>query len=145
MAVCRYFNFPEIRSRGCITVDVRTRARPFYATNRDRAVALRRSPTDAEERLWYWLRRRHLGGWRFRRQAVIGPFIVDFVCLAARLIVEVDGSQHADNAADVARTRWLEGEGYRVIRFWNDDVLTATETVVEAIGDALGGRLPPPP
>ncbi len=124
---------------------MRTRDRPFYAKNRRHAGALRQSPTDAEERLWYWLRRRHLGGWRFRRQALIGSFIVDFVCLAARLIVEVDGSQHADNAGDLARTRWIEGEGYRVIRFWNDDVLTATETVVEVIRDAVSGRGPPPP
>ena len=95
-----------------------------------RARELRQSPTDAEICLWSRLRRRQLGGFRFRRQQPIGPYIVDFFCPEARLIVEVDGGQHANSAADEIRTRWIEERGYRVIRFWNNDVLGNTEGVL---------------
>jgi very-short-patch-repair endonuclease len=83
---------------------------------------LRRNETDTEKRLWYRLRRQQLNGFRFRRQHPIGPFIVDFVCLSEKLIVELDGGQHAEQiTADSERTAWLEGRGYRVLRFWNND------------------------
>ena len=99
---------------------------------------LRRDATLAERRLWQQLRFRQLDGHRFRRQAPIGRFVVDFVCFEQLLIVEVDGGQHAERAQeDAKRTRWLEGEGFRVLRFWNSDVLQNTEAVVESIRGAL--------
>ncbi|HEX3123886.1 MAG TPA: endonuclease domain-containing protein [Rhodanobacteraceae bacterium] len=109
------------------------------------AKRLRAAMTDAEKRLWYRLRRRQLANWRFRRQVPIGTYIVDFACVEAMLIVEVDGSQHLESATDRARDRWLQGEGYRVLRFWNDDVLARTEGVMTQILDALGSNRPLPP
>src|SRR5882762_6608753 len=96
---------------------------------------LRLTPTDAEIRLWSRLRRKQLEGFRFRRQHPLGPYVVDFFCAEAKLIVEVDGGQHADDGE--ARTRWLEARGYRVIRFWNNDVLANTDGVLRMILDAL--------
>ena len=102
------------------------------------ARALRANQTDAETRLWLRLRDRRLAGAKFRRQAAIGPYIADFACFPARLIVELDGGQHAQDAdADAARTAWLEGQGFRVLRFWNNDVLANTEGVLERILEAL--------
>ncbi|NKB56735.1 MAG: DUF559 domain-containing protein [Alphaproteobacteria bacterium] len=105
---------------------------------------LRSNLTDTERRLWYRLRRRQCAGFRFRRQVPIGAFVVDFACLSEMLVVEVDGGQHADEVErDAVRTAWLEKEGYRVIRFWNNEVLQNTDGVVEAIERAL--RSAPPP
>jgi len=102
------------------------------------ARALRANQTDAEARLWTGLRDRRLAGAKFRRQVAIGPYIADFTCFAARLIVELDGGQHAHDAnADAARTARLEGQGFRVLRFWNNDVLANTEGVLERILEAL--------
>ncbi len=99
---------------------------------------LRTYPTEAEKRLWTVLRRQQVEGHRFRRQAPIGRYIVDFVCLRRRLVVEVDGGQHASRVqADTARTAWLESQGFRVLRFWNNNVLGNTNGVVEAIRQAL--------
>ena len=100
-----------------------------------KARELRRDPTDAERALWRHLRRRQMDGHKFRRQQAIGRFIVDFVCLERRLVVEVDGGQHGDEQAgyDCRRTTWLRLEGYRVLRFWNGDVLREPEGVVEVI------------
>ncbi|MDZ4381357.1 MAG: DUF559 domain-containing protein [Parvibaculum sp.] len=94
---------------------------------------LRVEATDAEARLWQRLRNRMLGGFKFRRQFPVGPYIADFVCIERKLIVELDGGQHADNPADERRTRFLELRGYRVIRFWNPDVLANTDGVLEMI------------
>jgi len=103
-----------------------------------KARRLRTYPTEAEKRLWTVLRRQQVEGYRFRRQAPIGRYIVDFVCLRRRLVVEVDGGQHATRGqADAARTAWLESQGFRVLRFWNNDVLGNTNGVVEAIRQAL--------
>lgn len=99
----------------------------------ERARRLRRDATDAERRLWAALRDRRLRDYRFRRQHPVGNFIVDFVCTRHRLIVEADGGQHAENEADRRRTAWLEGEGWRVLRFWNNDILANTEGVIQAI------------
>ncbi len=99
------------------------------------ARALRQNSTDAESRLWRHLRGKQIGGVRFRRQQPIEPYIVDFFCPEARLIVEVDGGQHADDS-DI-RTRWLESRSYRVIRFWNNDVLSNTDGVLTMILQAL--------
>jgi very-short-patch-repair endonuclease len=95
---------------------------------------LRRDSTDAERTLWLQLRDRRLQGWKFRRQVSIDPYIVDFLCLDAKLVIEVDGGQHDENRAkDEVRTRFLEGFGLRVIRFWNNEVLGNLEGVLERI------------
>ena len=102
--------------------------------NTKRARELRSSLTDAEQRLWHILKRRQIAGVKFRRQQPIGPFIVDFVCFDPRVVVEVDGGQHAEQLReDQTRTRWLEAQGYRVLRFWNNDVLANSEAVGQAI------------
>ncbi|MSO80115.1 MAG: endonuclease domain-containing protein [Alphaproteobacteria bacterium] len=89
-----------------------------------RARDLRRHPTDAERALWRHLRQRQLAGYRFRRQTPVGPFIVDFLCVEAGLVTEIDGGQHAtQEAADTNRTAWLESQGLRVLSFWNNEVL----------------------
>ena len=102
---------------------------------RKRAQTLRRQPTDAEHRLWQMLRSLKSLGMHFRRQAPVGPFIVDFAWHSAKLIVEVDGGQHAELRAsdDAQRTRWLNAQGYRVLRFWNNDVLRSPAGIGEAI------------
>ena len=105
--------------------------------NTARAQMLRKRMTDAERRLWSKLRMRQVEGFRFRRQAPVGPYVVDFICLELKLIVEVDGGQHAVPQADAKRTVWLESEGYRVIRFWNNDVLKNTEAVLQTLYDTL--------
>jgi very-short-patch-repair endonuclease len=98
---------------------------------------LRRGATEAEERLWYHLRARRLGGFKFRRQMPVGRHVADFACEEARLVVEVDGGQHAESAADRERTRALEAAGYHVLRFWNHDVLQSTDAVLETILHSL--------
>jgi very-short-patch-repair endonuclease len=98
---------------------------------------LRRDSTDAERRLWEALRDRRLAGYRFRRQHPVGGFILDFACTRHCLAVEADGGQHADSLADVRRTMLLQRKGWRVLRFWNNDVLGNTEGVIEAILSAL--------
>jgi very-short-patch-repair endonuclease len=95
---------------------------------------LRKNQTDAENLLWRHLRRKQLDGFRFRRQQPIGKCIVDFVCLEKRLILEIDGGQHAiEQNKDKQRDNWLIAEGYRILRFWNNDVLTNLEGVLEII------------
>lgn len=95
---------------------------------------LRANQTDAEARIWSHLRNRGLGNARFRRQIAIDPYIVDFICTDHMLIVEIDGGQHAYQIEyDERRTKFLENRGYRVLRFWNNEVLANTEGVLEAI------------
>ena len=99
--------------------------------------------TEAERKLWGRLRGQQ-PGIRFRRQVVLGQYIVDFVCLDPKIIIEVDGSQHADDIHyDEQRTKWLESLGYRVLRYWNNEVLQQLDTVVEAIWKACS-ELPHP-
>jgi very-short-patch-repair endonuclease len=99
-----------------------------------RARELRHSLTDAERKLWRELRHRRLDGYKFRRQVWIGSYIVDFVCVEQQLIVEIDGGQHATAVAyDAHRTAQLENRGYRVVRFWNNDVLGNTEGVLQSL------------
>jgi very-short-patch-repair endonuclease len=94
--------------------------------------------TDAERVLWGRLRKRQLKGCSFRRQYPLGRYIVDFICLQQRLVIEVDGGQHNDQRAyDAMRTTWLEAQGYRVLRFWNNEVLNHTQAVIETIAAAL--------
>jgi len=97
---------------------------------------LRRELTDAERRLWLRLRRAQLGV-KFRRQHPFLNYVLDFVCLEARLVVEVDGSQHTDSIRDVERDRALAAAGFRVLRFWNNDVLVKTDAVLQAIFTAV--------
>ncbi len=108
-----------------------------------RAQTLRREMTDAEIKLWAILRAGQLDGAKFRRQQPIGPFIVDFVCQERRLIIEADGSQHCENDSDAKRDAFLRSKGYRVMRFWNSDILTSIEFVGEEILRALSGPHPP--
>ena len=103
----------------------------------DLAKRNRKNHTDAERRLWSILRSHRLQGWKFKRQEQLGDYIVDFVCFGARLIVEADGSQHAESEADIQRTAWLESQGFRVIRFWNNDILLNPDGVATAIVAAL--------
>jgi len=102
---------------------------------RGQARTLRRAPTDAERKLWFLLRALKPLGFHFRRQAPIGTYIADFVWHAGKLVIELDGSQHADAQAayDAKRTEWLQSQGYRVLRFWNNDVLRSPRSVGEAI------------
>jgi len=111
----------------------------------DRSRRLRRDATDAERRLWYRLRARQIAGAKFVRQDPIGPYVVDFACREQRLIVEVDGGQHATDPRDAVRDQWLSDRGYRVLRFWNNDVLGNMEGVLEMIAAALPSDGPPHP
>lgn len=107
---------------------------------------LRRQSTDAERRLWSFLRNRQLAGCKFRRQVPMGNYIVDFACFEKRLVVEIDGGQHQARVEyDNARTAWLQSAGFRVIRFWNNEVLSETDGVLQAILTALAGEIPPSP
>jgi very-short-patch-repair endonuclease len=110
----------------------------------DRARSLRQNPTDAERKLWQRLRKIALGDVHFRRQATIGPYFADFACHASRLVIEIDGGQHAESAADQIRTDYLNAQGYRVLRFWNNEVLENIEGVVETILSALPVAPPTP-
>jgi len=97
---------------------------------------LRKESTDAEKKLWQQLRCRQLGGLRFRRQVPLGSYIVDFACFDPRIVIEVDGGQHAEEVSiqyDHKRTIWLKSCGYTVLRFWNDQVLEAIDEVTEEI------------
>ncbi|OJW75372.1 MAG: hypothetical protein BGO57_12510 [Sphingomonadales bacterium 63-6] len=98
---------------------------------------MRREPTDAERKLWQLLRGKRLQGLKFKRQQPLGRYIVDFVCFEARLIVEADGSQHAESQADCLRDEFLVGQGFRILRLWNSDILTNPEGVATAILAAL--------
>ena len=99
-----------------------------------KARSLRNNLTDSENKLWSHLRRRQINESRFRRQHPIGKFIVDFVCLEKKIVIEIDGVQHNENIDyDLKRTKWLEDEGYKVIRFWNNEVLKNIESVLEVI------------
>ncbi len=107
----------------------------------DRARTLRRNMTEAETMLWSKLRDRQVEGLKFRRQHAIGPFIADFVCLERRLVVEVDGGQHAEVAErDEARSAIIAEHGFRVVRFWNSEVMANTRGVIDEIADALRER-----
>ena len=126
---------------------------------RANARRLRREMTGAEGRLWSLLRGHRFVGVSFRRQTPIGPWVVDFLCASARLVIEVDGGQHCEPegvARDRRRTEWLEAAGYRVLRFWNHEVLAETDAVLEVIfvalrdaGSVAGDQpplpVPPPP
>jgi very-short-patch-repair endonuclease len=116
--------------------------RTISSFRREKARQLRANATAPEMRLWRHLRRFPTLGTHFRRQVPIGPYVADFACMAARLVIEVDGSQHGDaaiEARDETRTLWLEREGYRVLRFWNNELTENMQGVLEAIQAALYG------
>ncbi|MHB2169304.1 endonuclease domain-containing protein [Alsobacter sp. R-9] len=112
--------------------------RPSLATSRARA--LRRTMTDTERRLWHRLRDRRLAGFKFVRQEPVAGFIADFCCREARLIVEADGSQHAESTRDLHRDAALRRAGFRVLRFWNHEILHETDAVIDTIFAALHQR-----
>jgi very-short-patch-repair endonuclease len=106
----------------------------------DFARKLRREQTDVERKLWYALRDRRFHRFKFRRQQPIGPYIVDFVCFEAKLIIELDGGQHgivANRVYDSARTERLKADGFRIIRFWNNELIENYDGVLDAITLAL--------
>ena len=107
----------------------------------ERARQLRKELTPAELKLWAYLRGNKLNGVSFRRQHAIGNYIVDFVSIKKKLIIELDGSQHIEQEEyDLARTTYLESLGYKVVRFWNDDVINNINSVIRAIGVTLRGE-----
>lgn len=108
------------------------------------AKRMRHEPTEAEQRLWSMLRASRTNGAKFRRQEQIGDYIADFVCFKARLIVEADGSQHAESASDQKRDEWLMSQGFRILRFWNNDILSNLDGVAETIRAELESPLPNP-
>jgi len=110
-----------------------------------RARALRRDAAAAEKKLWQHLRQPPFKQHRFRRQATIGPYFADFASHQRKIVIEVDGGQHLDNAADERRTAYLASEGYRVLRFWNNDVLLNLSGVLSAIDRAVNADRPPTP
>jgi very-short-patch-repair endonuclease len=115
---------------------------PINNFRRANARRLRTNATGTEMRLWKRLRTIPTFGTHFRRQVPIGPYIADFACMAARLVIELDGSQHAAEemrSRDQQRTRWLESQGYRVIRFWNNEIVRDLDGVLERVYAALYG------
>ena len=109
-------------------------------SNMNKARQLRKNMTDAERLLWRELRSRQVGGQKFRRQQPLGRFVVNFVCLEKRLVIEVDGGHHAEveqAAYDADRTVWLRREGFCVLRFWDHEVLKDLDAVTEAVSNAL--------
>jgi len=106
------------------------------------ARAFRKRQTDAEQILWRHLRSKQIEGFKFRRQQPIGKYVLDFVCLEKSLVIEVDGAQHADNKKDMERDTWLTQEGFKVLRFWNNEVLTNTKGVLEMIRENCADHPP---
>jgi very-short-patch-repair endonuclease len=118
---------------------------PDFSEVKSRARRLRRQQTDAESKLWARLRARQLCGAKFRRQHAIGPFIADFCTVERGLVIELDGGQHATQAqADQRRSAYLERSGYRVLRFWDNEVLMNMEAVLQRIFQALNDPHPCP-
>ena len=102
------------------------------------AKQLRANSTDTEQHLWYFLRAQRLHGYKFKRQYIIDPYIIDFICIKHKLVIELDGSQHMDAVDyDEARTQYLMKKGYQVLRFWNHDVLQNTDNVLQEILNTL--------
>jgi very-short-patch-repair endonuclease len=112
--------------------------KPSNSTLKERARQLRRDQTEAEKRLWACLRSRQLSGFKFRCQFVIGPFITDFCCFEQQLVVELDGGQHASNTDhDEARSDFLRSRGYKVLRFWDNEVFENIDGVLQRIAQTL--------
>lgn len=121
---------------------------PYERRLKQNSRALRTNMTDAEQKLWYRLRRKQINGWQFYRQKPLGSYIVDFYCPAAHLVVELDGSQHLEpqhQLADQQREAYLAGLGLRVLRFDNRQVLLETDAVIDAIAGVPSPQIPPGP
>ena len=112
---------------------------------RQRAKQMRSEPTPAEHRLWQILRAKRLAGYKFKRQLPIDSYIVDFACPARRLIIEADGGQHSATARDRHRDEYLQAQGFRILRFWNNDIFENEEGVLTSILNALERPLSPTP
>lgn len=110
---------------------------------RDTARRLRREATDVERTLWQLLRDRRLVGLKFRRQVPIGPFVADFACLSVRLIVELDGGQHAGSAEDARRDVYLQAQGWRVLRVWNSELFQNSNGVLWRVATEAGIEIEP--
>ncbi len=124
-------------------VSVLTDERQRYGLERDEARRLRRTQSNTEYVLWSHLRARKFRGLKFRRQHPLGPYIVDFCCIDRQIVIELDGSQHLENAKyDARRTEFLNAHDYRVIRFWNHEVLTGMEHVPQMLEKFLSEELP---
>jgi very-short-patch-repair endonuclease len=111
----------------------------------ERAKWMRANPTEAERRMWSLLRAKRLDGFKFKRQQIIYPYIVDFICFAERLVIEADGSQHPDSTDDARRDAFLSAQGLRLLRFWNNEILADGDGVSAAIYNALTTPLLSPP
>jgi len=110
---------------------------------RNFARTMRHVPTDAEAKFWRAVRGRQFGGYKFKRQYLVGSYIVDFVCLEGHLVVELDGGQHGSQEDyDAQRTTYLNGQGFRVLRYWNDEFLRNPDVVLEDIARALEAPSP---
>ncbi|HLZ04169.1 MAG TPA: DUF559 domain-containing protein [Bradyrhizobium sp.] len=107
---------------------------------RDFAKAMRREPTDAEARMWTLLRDRRLANFKFRRQFPFQNYILDFICFDQRLVIEIDGNQHASSKRDATREAALAAEGFQIVRYWNNDVLQQSAAVLEDILAKLAER-----
>jgi len=112
---------------------------PLPSQSCELARDLRQRSTDAETKLWYHLRAGRLKGLKFRRQHPVPPYVLDFYCATAKLAIELDGSQHTIDS-DASRTAALANQGITILRFWDNDVLTQTDAVLDAILTAVGGR-----
>ena len=124
----------------------RVRERVKMPNLHERARQLRRDSTDAERALWRLVRGRRFSDYKFRRQVPLGLYIVDFVCLEQKLVVEIDGGQHSEAVGyDSARTEWLESQGFRVLRFWNNEALSNSDGMVEVILAELRRGVSPSP
>jgi very-short-patch-repair endonuclease len=133
----------SLRSRSTSPVKGEGKKKLDEAELHRRARGLRSRLTNAERKLWYALRDRRFEDFKFRRQFPIGRFIADFVCFEARLVIEVDGGQHVENARDQYRDRWFTANGFRVLRFWNNEVLTNLEGVLTVLAEALAAERTP--
>jgi very-short-patch-repair endonuclease len=153
--MCEGTAVPRTRFTSPLAGEVGRRSRPgggkphmahrvISSRQRSRARALRRDMTSVERRIWSRLRAHRFQGFSFRRQAPIGPYIVDFLCPDARLIIEIDGGQHAlETNRDAVRDAWLREQGFVVLRFWNNEVLTNLSGVLHRVAEALRQPLPP--
>ena len=110
-----------------------------------RAQNLRNNATPAERLLWRYLSRRQFDGWKFSRQMPVGPYICDFLCRELNLVIEVDGGQHCDSPTDPVRTAYLKREGFKVVRYWNNEVRENVDGVIQNLRLLIGQPHPLPP
>lgn len=126
--------------RGEVGAQRRVRGRKSQSGAVAKARSLRRRQTDAERYFWSAVRNRRVDGYKFVRQYPVGPYIADFVCRETMLVVEIDGGQHAGSKADIARTAYLDRQGYAVLRFWNNDILTNIDGVLTVLAEHLKAK-----